>query len=231
MVQAALYQLVLDRRVGEYELPAGWRIVAAGNRAEDRAVVFRLSSALANRFVHLDFEVSYEDWRKWAVTADVHPLVVGFLALRRELLLATNRNETAFPTPRSWEMVSDVVKAFSSPTDCKDLIPGIVGDGAAAEFLSFTKRALREEDFIAILQKPATAKLPEGVGDIYALVTWIARAAQDPDVQSGSATLLGRLSPEFAVLLAKEMVAADPMFVSQPGYRDFLRSHGDLLAR
>ena len=53
LVQASLYQLVLDRRIGEYELPPGWWIVAAGNRQQDRAVTFRMSSALVNRFIHL----------------------------------------------------------------------------------------------------------------------------------------------------------------------------------
>ena len=86
LVQASLYQLVLDRRVGEYELPDGWRIVAAGNRQEDKSVVFRMPAALANRFVHLDFEVDYDDWRDWAVARGIHPLVIGFLGLRRELL-------------------------------------------------------------------------------------------------------------------------------------------------
>jgi MoxR-like ATPase len=59
LVQASLYQLTLDRRVGEYELPAGWSIVAAGNRAEDGSVTYRMPAALANRFIHLEFEVHF----------------------------------------------------------------------------------------------------------------------------------------------------------------------------
>ena len=77
LVQASLYQLVLDRRVGEYVLPDGWRIIAAGNRQEDKSIVFRMPAALANRFVHLDFEVDYDDWRTWAVGRGIHPLVIG----------------------------------------------------------------------------------------------------------------------------------------------------------
>ena len=56
LVQASLYQLTLDRRLGEYELPDKWRILAAGNRAEDASVVFKMPAALSNRFIHLDFE-------------------------------------------------------------------------------------------------------------------------------------------------------------------------------
>ena len=86
LVQASLYQLTLDRRIGEYVLPDGWKIVAAGNRAEDRSIVFRMPNALSNRFTHLDFEVDYEDWRIWAIDRGIHPMIIGFLGLRRELL-------------------------------------------------------------------------------------------------------------------------------------------------
>ena len=86
LVQASLYQLVLDRRVGEYVLPDGWWIVAAGNRQQDRAVTFRMSSALANRFVHLELEPDVDDWRTWAIATGLDPLVVSFIGFRPALL-------------------------------------------------------------------------------------------------------------------------------------------------
>ena len=73
LVQASLYQLTLDRRIGEYTLPDGWRIIAAGNRAEDASVTFRMPAALANRFIHLDYEVDFDDWRAWAIREKVFP--------------------------------------------------------------------------------------------------------------------------------------------------------------
>ena len=66
LVQAACYQLVLDRCLGEYRLPEGWSMVAAGNRETDRAVTHRMPSALANRFAHLNFDVDAEEWIQWA---------------------------------------------------------------------------------------------------------------------------------------------------------------------
>ncbi len=86
LVQASLYQLVLDRRVGEYVLPDGWIIVAAGNREEDRSIAFRMPEALANRFVHLEFAASFDDWRLWAFHRGIHPTIVALLGLRRELV-------------------------------------------------------------------------------------------------------------------------------------------------
>ena len=69
MVQAAFYQLILDRRLGEYTLPDGWVIIAAGNRDGDRAHTTRMPTPLRNRFVHLEFEVDAQEWSEWAISA------------------------------------------------------------------------------------------------------------------------------------------------------------------
>lgn len=229
LVQASLYQLVLDRKVGEYTLPPGWRILAAGNRAEDRAVVFRLSSALANRFIHLEFEVDFEDWRNWATGAGIHPLIIGFLAARRELLLKPSTTENAFPTPRTWAMASDICHTFGSPDKCSDLLRGIVGEGPAVEFLAFGKRSISEAQFLAILADPEQAALPTDLGDVYALVAWFLSQAKDGKVRTAASILLERLEPEFAVLLARDMIKADGRFILMAGFKRFQKAHGDLL--
>jgi len=73
MVQASCYQLVLDRKLGEYTLPEGWAIVAAGNRDSDRAATTRMPTPLRNRFVHLEFEVDVQEWAEWAIGAEIRP--------------------------------------------------------------------------------------------------------------------------------------------------------------
>jgi MoxR-like ATPase len=73
MVQASCYQLVLDRKLGEYTLPEGWAIVAAGNRDSYRAVTTRMPTPLRNRFVHLEFDVDLQEWSEWAIRAEVRP--------------------------------------------------------------------------------------------------------------------------------------------------------------
>ena len=80
-VQAAAYQLILNRRIGEYELPEGWAVLAAGNRAGDRAVVHGMPSALANRFVHIDFEVDVDDWYYWASANGVSDVTRAFIKI------------------------------------------------------------------------------------------------------------------------------------------------------
>lgn len=229
LVQASLYQLVLDRRVGEYVLPDGWRIVAAGNRQEDRSVVFRMPAALANRFVHLDFEVDYDDWRAWAVGNGVHPLLIGFLGLRRELLIKVPDGVRAFPTPRSWEIASDGVKALGFDGSVMDVLIGIVGDGAAVEFLGYCESALREEQVRAIVARPADAELPTDLGGLYALVSYLTALGSERGVLRASGTLLPRLPIEFSVLLVRDLLKVNPGFVADPGYIAFIREHQELL--
>jgi hypothetical protein len=230
LVQASLYQLTLDRRVGEYQLPDGWRIVAAGNRAEDHSVTFRMPAALANRFIHLDFEADFEDWRAWAGGAGIHPLVVGFLGTRRELLLDLRPSERGFPTPRSWHMVSDALQALGHARDAADVILGIVGEGAAAEFLGYCEQAISEETIRAILAHPDSAALPEALGDLYALLAYITANAREPDVAHAATVLFDRLPPELAVLLIRDLLRVDPLLVRQRAYKDFVARHAELLA-
>ena len=228
LVQASLYQLVLDRQVGEYKLPDGWRIIAAGNRQQDRAVVFRMSSALANRFVHLDFDVDFADWRTWAVERGIHPWVMGFLGLRSNLLLSEPGDGPAYPTPRSWEMASDVLHATGAHSKCSDILPGIVGPGASAEFSGWLRTALREDDMLRIANDPLGAKLPDSMGDLYALTAWFVVNRGNEKFLLSAADILNRLPVEFAVILARDMIKQSARFIALPGSVAFMKKHGRL---
>lgn len=232
LVQASLYQLVLDRRVGEYQLPPGWWIVAAGNRQHDKAITFRMSSALTNRFVHLEIEPDVNDWRDWAIGKGLDPLVVSFIGVRPELLIQDPGNSAAYPTPRSWEMLSDVLRTFGSYADASDVVAGVVGAAAAIEFSGFVKRALGERDILRIIEDPENAGLPEALDEIYMLTSWLAlNGREKQEVIEAAGKLLSRLPPEFGVILARDLIKANPAFIRQPGYKAFIKLHGKLLAR
>jgi hypothetical protein len=230
LVQGSLYQLTLDRRIGEYRLPDGWRIIAAGNRSHDSSIAFRMPAALANRFVHVDFEIDPGDWRQWAVGAGVHPLVVGFLALRPALLFDMSNPERGFPTPRSWEIVSDAVRAMGGVGPAADVILGIVGEGASVEFLSYAEEAMSEKAVRALIADPSGSPLPASLGDLYALVSYLASWAKERDVLAAAGVLLSRLSPELAVLLARDVLRVNSRFALDAGYKAFVSRHRELLA-
>jgi hypothetical protein len=113
-VQKAFYSLIHDRRVGEYILPEGSVVIAAGNRKQDASIVKGVSSALINRMVNIYIDVSPEDWLRWAERNQIHPLVIQYLRQHPDHLsvLPTNE-EKPFSTPRSWHMLSDALFNFN----------------------------------------------------------------------------------------------------------------------
>ena len=141
LVQSSAYQFVFEGRIGEYVLPEGWFVIAAGNRHEDGAHDYRMAMPLLNRFIHVDYEANIDDWREWAVNANIATEVMEFMSFREDLLFKfdAERDERSFPTPRSWEMVSHVMRNYS--LDDREIlsaqIKGAVGEGAGTEFLAY----------------------------------------------------------------------------------------------
>lgn len=136
-VQAAAYQLILNRRVGAYELPKGVSMVAAGNRETDKAVTFRMPSALANRFVHFEMRVNFDDWETWAIDNRIHSSVIGFLKANPAKLFDFDPKNSgkAFATPRSWTFVSQLLDDGMSEHLNTVMVQGTVGLGLGGEFM------------------------------------------------------------------------------------------------
>jgi hypothetical protein len=143
-VQAAAYQLVLNRRVGTYKLPDNVLIVAAGNREADKGVTYRMPAPLANRFVHMEMRVDWDDYFTWATENRIHKDVVGFLTFSKKDLydFDPKSGSKAFATPRSWAFVSELL--FDDDEDentLTDLVSGAVGEGLAIKFMAHRKVA------------------------------------------------------------------------------------------
>ncbi|MFC4064450.1 ATP-binding protein [Actinoplanes subglobosus] len=112
-VQKAFYSLILDRRIGDYELPAGSIVIGAGNRSSDNALARPMASALVNRLIHVHLRAAWSDWSAWAQNAGIHHWVTGYLAERPDhLWSAPPKVEEAFSTPRSWHMLSDALRSY-----------------------------------------------------------------------------------------------------------------------
>ena len=183
MVQAALYQLVLDRKVGEYELPEGASLIACGNRESDRGVVHRMPTPLASRFVHLEIRVDAEDWLAWGAAAGIAPEVLFYIQMRPDLLHAFDpeAREKAFCCPRTWEIVSNVVNQRGNldPAVERALFRGTVGEAAAVEFSAFLKVWRELPHPRAVLDDPENAIVPDNASALIALCGSLYRMADD----------------------------------------------------
>jgi MoxR-like ATPase len=220
MVQASCYQLVLDRKLGEYNLQEGWAIVAAGNRDSERAATTKMPTPLRNRFVHIDFEVDVQEWSEWAIKANVRPEVIAFIRFRPELLSAFDRDANAFPSPRSWEFVSRILDSLDSqanPAIEHEVIAGAVGSGAATGFSAFLRMFRELPNIDAILLNPLQEPVPENAAAQYAVASALARCASDTNFDRIS-LYLNRLPTEFRVLCVRDATLRAPAIKSTAGY-------------
>jgi len=172
-VQAAAYQLILNRRIGKYALPKNVVMVAAGNRESDKGVTYRMPTPLANRFIHQEMKVDFASYQEWAVNNHIHKDVVGYLSFAKQDLYDFDAKSAsrAFATPRSWTFVSELLEDEDSDDDTlMNLVAGTIGEGLAVKFMAHRKiagRMPKPEDILAGKEKELNVK---EVSAMYSLV-------------------------------------------------------------
>lgn len=178
-VQAAAYQLILNRRIGQYVLPDNVVIIAAGNRETDRGVTYRMPAPLANRFRHVNMAVDFGDWSQWAIMNDIHPDVLGYLSYSKGDLFDFDpkTSSQAFATPRSWSYVSELltVDGFNTAdlAEQKAEVAGAIGEGMASKFMEHRRIAKdlpNPEDILSGDVKTLPEKLSTEISAKYSLV-------------------------------------------------------------
>jgi hypothetical protein len=236
MTQAGCYQLVLDRRLGEYKLPDGWVVIAAGNPASERGVHFSMPRPLRNRFVHLDLEPDLTDWCRWALRSGVRSEIIAFLRFKTALLHDADAtpDQNAWPTPRSWEMASNVLKGLSARNGAASaeieaqMLEGTIGPGATAEFVGFLRLFRQLPSIDEILLNPETAPLPDEPSAQIAIATALGRAMSDQSVAKG-AKYLDRMPTEMRVLAMRDASARDRAITHTPEFIRFGVEHAEVI--
>jgi hypothetical protein len=211
-IQAVAYQLILDRKVGDYELPMGWVIISAGNRIEDKCNVFEMSNALSNRFIHAVLSTpDKEGWSKWAMNNNIDGRIVAFVNFKPSSLnrIDDDLKDKAFPTPRSWAFCSRLISGQKDLNIIKRLVASSVGEATAIEFNAFVKLQTK-------IDLDDLFKYPKKIADIreidlkYVLLGTIAeRYKKDKKVLSKCFELCEHLQPEFSILLLRFLKAID----------------------
>lgn len=135
--QAAAYQIVLEKRIGEFQFHPDTVVLAAGNREEDNAIVTPLSSALCNRFAHFEMRPDAESWLHWASENNINENIIAFIQSYGEDVLFTVSEDNAYPTPRSWEMTSRILSKVD-PKDQRKAVAACIGLPMSDRFCKYT---------------------------------------------------------------------------------------------
>jgi len=218
LVQASAYQFILDRSLGEYQVPKGYSVVAAGNRLEDRANVFEMAAPLSNRMGHVQLDPpSVEAWTTWAAKNNIDSRVIGYLNFKQGSLFAfdSKLKEKAFGTPRSWHFVSDLIKDIPSSnlSDLKLFAGSLIGEGEATSFIGFLKLKDKLRPIKEYFEKADSITLPTQTDLQWALVTSVVeyyKAHNNDKTLKQLIKLLKRFSEEYAVFTLKLCYAMDP---------------------
>jgi hypothetical protein len=239
-VSAAAYQLILDRRLGDYRVPEGWAIFAAGNRQGDRGVTYTMPAPLANRFSHFEVDLNLDDWVAWAYKHNIDERIIGFLRFRPEQLFRFDpaHNPVAFPTPRSWEFAHRALQKFSdSPALLLGTLQACVGPAAGIELKAFVDSLDQMPDLDAIL-RGEDIKAPKEVDLQYAVASSLvgrairAKGTPEAPVIYGHILNYAKAFPlkEMGVMLVSDMLRAvgDEIF-GIPAFAQWAQSIGDIM--
>lgn len=192
-VQAAAYQLTLNRAVGEHKLPENTLVIAAGNRLTDHAVAYKMPSALANRMIHFEIGIYFKAWSEWAIEQNVHPYVLGYLSFDSMKLYSEEKiaNEVAFPTPRSWMFVSNILNTVDETEDISKYLPliaGCIGMATAVEFVAWTK-IYKNIPSVKDVFDGKVVECPRAHDAVYALLSKMITYANQREAEDGGITL------------------------------------------
>lgn len=235
-IQAAAYQLLLNRRIGEYELPDGWDVIAAGNRTTDRANAQKMPSGLGTRVLHLDFEVNVEDWTEWALDqGDAIPVeLLAFIRFRPDLLHAPNKDLRTFPCPRTWTFAGKVTNQAQQqglPAEVEfEMYKGSVSEAAAGEYKSFLDvfRELPSVDQIKL--DPDGTPISDKPAVRFAITAALAHASTK-DVFPRFMKYIERMEPEWQIAYVRDAQRRSNRSICETKeYTKFAVKHSHLLA-
>jgi len=243
-VQASLYQLILDGRLGEYVLPKGWYIVAAGNLPTDRAVVHRISSALSRRFAHAHLLVVVDPWCKWAISkggrfGPFEPETVAYIRFRGERLHDFQPDQLQDANPRSWEFVDNCLKMNKAAATNGGAVEGaeelatyagVIGEPDAIEFTAWLQMYRSLPNIDGILLNPGAAKVPDPAQEAnvaYAIVTELSRRVNQQNFHNAM-EYVGKIGGDFEAVFVKDAAVRCPDIQNTPEFITWAADNTDV---
>lgn len=186
-LQISAYSLILDRRVGDYRLPDGWFVVAAGNASFHGAVSHDMGTALADRMFHFHVQSTVDAFLAYAMAHRLAPEVMAYLRVRPDRLDDTEAqlagDHLVGASPRGWEDVSRVLQAGLPEAQQRLFVQGRIGAANAAEFFGVLRELQAGADVVALMAAApgaaTAALLPRTLDGLHGLVYGLLAVVDD----------------------------------------------------
>lgn len=231
-VQAAAYKLVLDGMVGQEELHERVKIICAGNKETDGAIVEPMSTALQSRLVHMELVLNNEEWLDYAYEAGFDHRISDYIKYKGEQLYTfkPDHSDKTYACPRTWEFASKLLRQISDIRD-KDTIPllsGTLSEGVAREFLIFCRVYRELPKIVEILDDPDRIAVPNEPSILYAMSGNLADAAKAENINP-LMRYVSRLPKEFQVITLRELLRRHKDLQKTPAIVDWITDNGEQL--
>ncbi len=229
-VSAAAYQLILDRRLGQYRLPDGWLIVAAGNRLDDRGITYAMPAPLANRFMHVELRTDVDIWLSWARRNDIHPRITDFIDAEPHWLSHFDPQDdiAAFASPRSWVFAHRILsRRERDDADSLRQVAACVGPEAAAALARYEQTHHGLQDW---LDDPVALGEVTELGRQIAITQDIQDAVATQRIRLDQALVLARHIADdrmaFGLIEQLHQTIGDRLF-DEPEFSDWVAARGN----
>lgn len=230
-VQAPAYKLILDHKVGRYDLHSKVAIVGAGNKESDNAIVYPMSTALQSRMAHLELELDLKEWLDWAMAdKQMDHRITDFIQFKPDSLYTFDPNHTGltYAAPRTWEFTDDFLKVCQGDVKDPDFIrlaSGTITEGVTREFLTFCDIYAELPAISDIMMVPRSVPVPREPSILFALTGSIAAHADDKNTEKLMEYVV-RLPLEFQVVTLRSIIKRDRKMLANPGVSKWVAEHG-----
>lgn len=221
--------IILEKRVGDIQLPPDCRVIFASNKASNKAGTNRVPSHIPNRATMVELEVSNDDWLLHAMQSGMPEVLPAFMMMRPNLLHDFDPSRMVNATPRQWFGVGNMINA-GLPEDIKfDCIAGCVGEGPAAEFIGFEKIMGQVPTREQILMNSETTPVPEDPSAQYAIAGMLIQNTTGNNFDT-VVQYMQRMPEDFQAMFCKEVLRLQPTVTSCRGYVKWAIRFGAMLS-
>lgn len=236
-VKRASAELLLNRRLGPWQLPDGWSVIAASNRSQDRSGVTKSFDFVINRRLQVEVTPDVNAWEAWANKHGVEPLFVAFAVSNPQIVFEGKVPDKQGPwcTPRSLVMLSRLLRSITPtgniPTDAVTLetASGMIGEAAAHQLIAFVKLGHELPSFKDIIADPDNAPLPKAP-DARMLSIYELSSRVDAKTAKPVLTYVDRFPKEFAATFAKSTCQRIPELIMTDAFSNWATKNATIVS-